>query len=87
MMRVERKEREYARKCCRPTGGWAMCVSQQDIVPGISAKQVDQANRSWDSWSHMRFLVSCSMALVSYTKKDNKKKKEEEIKDRPSELV
>ena len=43
------KEREHTRKCYRPIGGWAMRVSQQDIVPGISAEQVDQANRSWDS--------------------------------------
>ena len=45
-VRVERKEREHTRKRYRPTGGWAMRVSQQDIVSGISAKQVDQADRS-----------------------------------------
>ena len=52
-----------------------MRVSQQDIVPGISAEQVDQANRSWDSWSHMRLLVSCFVALVSYTKEITSGKK------------
>ena len=31
---VERKEREHTRRCDRPTGGWAMRVSQQDIVSG-----------------------------------------------------
>jgi hypothetical protein len=80
--RVERKGREHTRKCYRPTGDWAMRVSQQDIVPEISAEQVDQANRSWDSQSHMRSLVSCSVALVSYTKEiiSKKGKKKESSK-------
>ena len=49
MTRVERKEGEQAGKRYRPTGGWAMRVSQPNIVPGILAEQVDQADRSWDS--------------------------------------
>jgi hypothetical protein len=43
------KAREHTRKCYRPTRGWAMRASQRDIVSGISAEQVDQADRSWDS--------------------------------------
>ena len=61
-----------------------MRVSQQDIVPGISAEQVDQAARLWDSQSHMRVLVSCSVALVSYTEEIMNRRKK---KDHPSELA
>ena len=46
---AQEKEEEHTRKCYRPTGGWAMRVSQKDIVPEISAEQVDQANRPWGS--------------------------------------
>ena len=60
-----------------------MRVNQQDIVPDISAEQVDQANRSWDALGHMRLLVSCSLALVSYTNEIAGEKK----KDCPSELA
>ena len=85
-MRVERKEREHMRKCYRPTGDWAMRVSQQDIVPGISAEQVDQANQSWDSLeSHAIPGVMLCVALVSYTKRQQVKRKKR--KDRPSELA
>ena len=43
------KEVELTRRWYRPTGGWAMRVSQQSIVSGILAEQVDQADRSRDS--------------------------------------
>ena len=73
------------RKCYRPTGDWAMHVSQQDIVPGISAEQVDQANRSWDSLeSHaIPGVMLCGLSIVHKETTSQKK----ERKDRPSELA
>ena len=60
------REREHTRICYRPTGGWAMHVSQRDIVLGISAEQVDQANRPWDFLeSHaIPGVMLCGLSIV-----------------------
>jgi hypothetical protein len=60
-----------------------MRVNNKDIVPGISAEQVDQARWSWDFLeSHAPpGVVLCGLSIVH--EGDNKQKK----KDRPSEQV
>ena len=80
MTRVKRKEREHTRTCYRPTGGCAMRVSQQDIVPGISAEQVDQANRSWDFLeSHaIPGVVLCGLSIVH--ERENKQEEEKIVR-------
>ena len=74
--RAGRKGREHTRKCYRPTGDWAMRVSQQDIVPEISAEQVDQADQSWDFLeSHaIPSVMLCDLSIVH--ERDNKQVKE-----------
>ena len=56
-----------------------MRVSQQDIVPEISAEQVDQANRSWDSLeSHaIPGVMLCGLSIVH--ERDNKQKEKRKI--------
>ena len=58
-----------------------MRVSKQDIVPGISAEQVDQANRSWDSLESHAIPGVMPHGLSIVQEKEDKKKR----KDCPSE--
>ena len=76
--RVERKEREHTRKCYRPTGGWAVCVSQRDIVP-------DLGRASGPSQLVMGLLESHAIpgvmlyGLSIVHERDNKQRKKEKI--------
>ena len=65
-----------------------MRMSQQGIVSGISAEQVDQANRSWDSLeSHaIPGVMLYGLSIVHARKRTNQRERTSK-KDRPSELA
>ena len=65
-----------------------MRVSQQDIIPEISAEQVDQANRSWDFLeSHaIPGVMLCGLSIV-HERDNEQKEKEKESSERTSVIV
>ena len=62
-----------------------MRVSQRSIVLGISAEQVDQANRSWDSLESHEILGVVPYGLSIIHERSEKRVKEK--KNHLSEIV
>ena len=40
---------EHTRKCCRPTGGWAMRARTSTSYKAPLVRQVDRADQPWDA--------------------------------------